>query len=56
MPYVFGLLVLANAALLGYFLLAPQNDASMEQAKSRLTAPTTFTNTTNELPPEIGKK
>lgn len=56
MPYVFGLLVLANAVLLGYFLLVPQRDTSMEKAKSQLTAPTAFTNTTNELPPEIGKK
>lgn len=56
MPYLFGLLVLANVALLGYSLFMPSSDKSVEQAKSQLTASTTFTNTTNQLPPEIGEK
>lgn len=56
MPYLFGLLVLVNAALLGYLLLVPSTDKNLEQAKARLTAPVEFTNTTQQLPPEIGKK
>ncbi|STY91049.1 hypothetical protein [Moraxella bovis] len=56
MPYLFGLLVLANAALLGYFLLVPSTDKNVEQAKTSLVAPVSFTDTTNQLPPEIGKK
>ncbi len=56
MPYIFGLLVLANAALLGYLLLVPSTDKNVEQAKAALTAPVDFTNNTNQLPPEIGRK
>ena len=42
MPYLFGLLVLANAALLGYFLLMPNNDKNVERAKASLVAPVGF--------------
>ena len=56
MPYLFGLLVLANAALLGYFLLMPNNDKNVERAKASLVAPVAFVDTTNQLPPEIGAK
>jgi len=56
MPYLFGLLVLANAALLGYFLLMPNNDKNVERAKASLVAPVGFVDTTNQLPPEIGTK
>lgn len=56
MPYLFGLLVLANAALLGYSLLVPSTDKNVERAKTSLVAPVSFTDTTNQLPPEIGEK
>ena len=56
MPYLFGLFVLANAALLGYFLLMPNNDKNVERAKASLVAPVGFVDTTNQLPPEIGAK
>lgn len=57
MPQIFGALVLANAVLFGYLLLVPKGvDKNVEQVKSRLTAPVAFTNTTNQLPPEIGEK
>ena len=57
MPQIFGALVLANAVLFGYLLLVPKGvDKNVEQAKSRLTTPVAFTNTTNQLPPEIGEQ
>lgn len=40
----------------GYFLLVPSTDKNVEQAKTSLVAPVSFTDTTNQLPPEIGKK
>lgn len=57
MSYVFSFLVVANAALLGYLLLAPKSEPkALQQAKASLQAPVPFENTTQQLPPEIGKK
>lgn len=57
MPYLFSFLVVANVGLLGYLLLAPKSESeSLKQARASLQAPITFQNTTNQLPPEIGKK
>lgn len=57
MPYLFSFLVIANAGLFGYLLLAPESESqALQNARASLQAPTTFENTTNSLPPEIGKK
>lgn len=57
MSYLFSFLVIANAALLGYLLLVPKSESvDVEQARTSLQAPISFENTTNKLPPEIGKK
>lgn len=57
MSYVFSLLVVVNAAVLGYFLLVPQSDSKgLEEAKATLQAPVAFEDNSSKLPPEIGKK
>lgn len=57
MPYVFGCLVLANVALFGYFMMTPKQESqALKQAQAQLQAPVEFSNTTSQLPPEIGKK
>lgn len=57
MPYLFSFLVIANAGLLGYLLLAPKTESeSLQKARASLQAPVSFENTTHQLPPEIGKK
>lgn len=58
MPYIFAILVVANAALLGYLLIAPKSTESTEiqQARTKATMPVSFKNTTDQLPPEIGEK
>lgn len=58
MPYLFALLLVANGAFLGYslFLKKEEEPKSIQEAKTTLKAPIEFTNTTDQLPPEIGKK
>lgn len=57
MPYIFSFLVVANVALLGYLMLAPKSESkALVDAKKSLQAPVPFENSTNKLPPEIGKK
>lgn len=57
MSYLFSFLVIANAALLGYLLLIPKTESTdIQAARSSLQAPVSFENTTDKLPPEIGKK
>ena len=58
MPYIFGLLVIANVALLGYFgfVYEPSYaaDVSEHRAQSRKTI--SFENTSIQAPPVIGTK
>lgn len=56
MPYLFTGLLLLNGAFLGYslFLKEEKEPQSVQEQKALLSAPINFTNTTNELPPEIG--
>lgn len=57
MPYLFSFLVVANVGLFGYLLLVPKKEPEyLRQAHASLQAPTSFENTTNTLPPEIGNK
>lgn len=57
MPYLFSFLVIANAGLFGYLLLKPKAESeNLQKARASLQAPISFENTTNNLPPEIGKK
>lgn len=59
MPYIFVALVIANAALFGYFRLNPSDnavDVSVEQARTELKQPIKFVNSTHEIPPLIGEK
>lgn len=57
MPYLFSFLVIANAGLFGYLLLTPKKEPeSLQQARASLQAPTSFENTSHQLPIEIGKK
>lgn len=58
MPYLFGLLVLANVAALGYFWFQPEdkNSPSFEAAKAQLQKPLNYQNNSAHLPPLIGEK
>ena len=58
MPYLFALLVIANAALLNYLLFVPKPAESpeLQQARAKATMSVSFKNTTDQLPPEIGEK
>lgn len=61
MPYIFGILVVINAALLGYFVFLheptdPKTTESFVSAKAELTNPIEFENTSIKAPPPIGKK
>ena len=58
MPYVFGVLFLLNALMLGYYIFMPPkpNSASLDSAKASLTQPIDFTNSSDKVPPIIGTK
>lgn len=58
MPYLFGVLVLANALMLGYYIFVPQhpNSASMDSAQAALTKPIEVSYTSEHVPPLIGTK
>ncbi|MDO5651181.1 MAG: hypothetical protein Q4G13_03475 [Moraxella sp.] len=59
MPYVFAILVVANAAVMGYFLLVDRSnttDYSVQLAKSTITTPVSFSNKSGDIPPQIGEK
>lgn len=60
MPYLFGLLVLANVAMFGYFWTNPAehsvNMTSVQNAKAELQRPMVYKNTSDALPPLIGEK
>lgn len=58
MPYLFGLLVLANVAAFGYFWLQPdnKNTQGFENAKAQVQKPIKYQNNSANLPPLIGQK
>lgn len=58
MPYIFGVLVILNALMLGYYIFVPQDqDAqSLQSAKAALTQPIDFDNASAHVPPLIGTK
>lgn len=57
MPYLFSFLVVANAAMLGYLLLSgDKEEKALAQAQSQLQKPVSFEDTSQRLPPQIGKK
>lgn len=58
MPYLFGVLVLLNAILLGYYLFVqqPTTTQSLQIAQAEITRPLPFTNSTKHIPPPIGSK
>ena len=58
MPYIFGLLVIANVALLGYFgfVYEPSHTADVSEHKAQSSKPITFETTSIQAPPVIGTK
>lgn len=58
MPYLFGGLVLLNAAMLGYhlFFQQPTSTQSLQTAQAEITRPLPFTNSAAHIPPPIGSK
>lgn len=58
MPYLFGGLVILNAATLGYylFLKQPTVPQSVQQAQEALVQPVDFMNSAEHIPPDIGNK
>lgn len=58
MPYVFGGLILVNAAVLISYLFfqQPSSTESLKQAQAELVNPIAFTNNSQYLPPLIGDK
>ena len=58
MPYLFGGLVILNAATLSYylFLQQPPISQSMQQAQKALIHPVDFINSAEHIPPIIGSK
>ena len=58
MPYLFVLLVLANALVLGYYIFVPQHpdSTSLQEAQSALTKPIEVSYTSAHVPPLIGTK
>ncbi|WP_296244354.1 MULTISPECIES: hypothetical protein [unclassified Psychrobacter] len=58
MPYLFGGLVVVNAAALGYylFLQQPTSTQTLKAAQDKITQPLTFTNSAEYIPPVIGTR
>ena len=58
MPYIFGLLVIANVALLGYFgfVYEPSHTADVSEQQAQLSKPRRIENTPSPAPPVIGTK
>lgn len=58
MPYVFGVLVILNALMLGYYIFFPQapDSQSLQSAQSALVQPIAFENSSAHVPPLIGTK
>ena len=58
MPYLFGGLVVLNAAALGYylFLQQPTSTETLKDAQDEITQPLVFTNSAEYIPPVIGTR
>ena len=58
MPYLFGGLVVLNAAALGYylFLQQPTSTETLKAAQNEITQPLAFTNSAEYIPPIIGTR
>ena len=58
MPYLFGGLVVLNAAALGYylFLQPPISTETLKAAQDEITQPLAFTNSAEYIPPVIGTR
>ena len=58
MPYLFGVLVVLNAMMLGYylFLQQPSVTQTIKSAQEEITQPLAFTNSAEYIPPVIGSK
>ena len=58
MPYVFGVLVILNALMLGYYIFVPQDQdtQSLQSAKAALTQPINFDTSSAKVPPLIGTR
>lgn len=58
MPYLFGVLVVLNAMMLGYylFLQQPSVTQTIKSAQDEITQPLAFTNSAEYIPPVIGSK
>lgn len=57
MPYIFGILVMLNLGLFGYYWAKPpQSTGTLDEVKASLDKPINFINTTNTMPPLIGEK
>lgn len=58
MPYVFGVLVILNALMLGYYIFFPQeqDSQSLQSAKTALVQPIEFANSSAHVPPLIGTR
>lgn len=58
MPYLFGVLVVLNAVMLGYYLFLQQPSATqtLKAAQDEITQPLAFANSAKDIPPVIGSK
>ena len=58
MPYLFGGLVVLNAAALGYylFLQQPTSTETLKDAQDEITQPLAFANSAEYIPPVIGTR
>ncbi len=58
MPYLFGGLVVLNAAALGYylFLQQPTSTETLKAAQNEITQPLAFSNSAEYIPPVIGTR
>ncbi len=57
MRYIFAMLVVLNACVLGYYVLTDgdTDETSIIKAKSSLTKEITFKNSSKDIPPMIGE-
>lgn len=55
MPYLFGLLVMVNLALFGYFWLVSNDDktGALNEVRASIEKPIPFVNNSHNIPPSI---
>lgn len=56
MPYVFSALLALNGAFFGYCYFKPNNGGTLDAVKASVQKPMNYTNSSQDLPPLIGKK